>query len=277
MNETTHDTTALFTDKSRIQARALYIGERLDLRSLEQTNRLATFPLFIPTGEDGYVVLFRYGVVVLFHVQPLEEVSFLKQLEPLVSQPFDRHETETADIQVSQVSAKGDEGATNGIVFVREISVERLQVVADILAKSVVLAHYEVSIASAFDAIEPFAIGLKQRVFVRDKSKTLTQYVGDTLLIQHKMVGRVEVTEKPELLWDRPELNRLYARLEDEYELVERHNGIERKLLLIARTVETELDILQNERTLRMEWYVVILIAGEILLSVYDIFFRRGG
>jgi uncharacterized Rmd1/YagE family protein len=45
--------------------------------------------------------------------------------------------------------------------------------------------------------------------------------------------------------------------------------------MLIARTVETEMDILQNQRTLRMEWYVVILIAVEILLSAYDIFVRH--
>jgi uncharacterized Rmd1/YagE family protein len=101
------------------------------------------------------------------------------------------------------------------------------------------------------------------------------QFVGDMLLIQHEMVGRVEISEKPELLWEMPELSRLYGKLEDEFELVERHNSIERKLMLIARTVETEMDILQNQRTLRMEWYVVILIAVEILLSAYDIFVRH--
>lgn len=260
----------LFGERKSIQARALYLGERIDTRNLEQTNRLALSPLLIPSGELGYVALFRYGVVVMFNIQPLEEVTVLKHLSTFVQQPFERHETETLEIRIGE-----REVAENGVVTVQEITVERLQIVADILAKSVVLAHYETTIARAFDAIEPIALAMKHKTFGRDKTSTLMQYVGDTLLIQHKMVGRVEINEKPELLWEMPELTRLFGRLEDEYELVERHNGIERKLNLISSTVETELDILQNQRTLRMEWYVVGLIFVEILLSVYDIFFRH--
>ena len=36
------------------------------------------------------------------------------------------------------------------------------------------------------------------------------------------LIGRVEIEDKPDILWDQPELERLYARLEDEYELHER-------------------------------------------------------
>lgn len=261
----------LFGDTTAIQARALYLGERIDARSLEQTNRLAVFPLVIPAGENGYVALFRYGVVVMFNILPLQEATLLKYLAPFVQESFAKNETETLELRIG-----GREQLENGIATLLDFSVERLQIVADILAKSVVLARYESTIASAFDSIEPMALSMKKRHHIRANSDaTLMQFVGDMLLIQHQMVGRVEISEKPELLWEMPDLTRLYARLEDEFELVERHNSIERKLNLIARTVETELDILQNQRTLRMEWYVVILIAVEILLSAYDIFLRR--
>lgn len=261
----------LFGTTSAIQARAIYLGERIDARSLEQTNRLALSPLVIPAGENGYMMLFRYGVVVMFNVLPLQEATLLKYLAPFVHEAFAKNETESLELRLGE-----RELLVNGIATLLEFSVERLQIVADILAKSVVLAHYEKTIASAFDAIEPMAHSMKKRKHIRANSDaTLMQLIGDMLLIQHEMVGRVEISEKPELLWEMPDLSRLYARLEDEFELVERHNGIERKLMLIARTVETELDIIQNQRTLRMEWYVVVLIAVEILLSAYDIFVRR--
>lgn len=82
------------------------------------------------------------------------------------------------------------------------------------------------------------------------------------------MVGRVEVTEKPELLWDHPEHEQLYLRLEDEYELTERHAALDRKLSLISRTAETVLSILQDKRTLRVEWYITILIVIEIFITL---------
>ncbi|MFY7999962.1 MAG: RMD1 family protein [Candidatus Kapaibacteriota bacterium] len=261
----------LFGETKAIQARALYLGERIETRSLEQTNRLALSPLVIPAGENSYMAIFRYGAVVTFNVLPLQEATLLKYVTPFVHEPFEKIEQETLELRIGE-----REQVENGVATLLSFAVERMQIVADILAKSVVLAHYESTIASAFDSIEPMAHSMKKRKHLRTSSDaTLMQFVGDMLLIQHEMVGRVEISEKPELLWEMPELSRLYGKLEDEFELVERHNSIERKLMLIARTVETEMDILQNQRTLRMEWYVVILIAVEILLSAYDIFVRH--
>jgi len=47
-----------------------------------------------------------------------------------------------------------------GAFYCMSLSIERLQMVADI-AKSVVLSHYETS-ASVFDQIEPFAASLQR-------------------------------------------------------------------------------------------------------------------
>ena len=88
------------------------------------------------------------------------------------------------------------------------------------------------------------------------------------------MLGIVEVGDKPDPIWDFPELNRLYLRLEDEYELRERLLILEQKLSLIARSVETALGILQQDSSHRVEWYIVILIIVEILLSVYEIWIQ---
>jgi len=82
------------------------------------------------------------------------------------------------------------------------------------------------------------------------------------------MMGWVEVSEKPELLWDHPEHERLYLRLEDEYELSERHAALDRKLSLLSRTAQTVLSILQDKRTLRVEWYITILIVIEIFITL---------
>ena len=80
------------------------------------------------------------------------------------------------------------------------------------------------------------------------------------------------MTEKPEILWEHPELERLYQRMADEYELRERHAALERKLELIYRSAETLLDLLHSKRTLRVEWYIVILIVVEVLLTLYEMF-----
>ena len=49
---------------------------------------------------------------------------------------------------------------------------------------------------------------------------------------------------------------------------------LDRKLELISRTVSTTLDLLQTQRGHRVEWYIVGLIVFEIVLTLYEMFFR---
>jgi uncharacterized Rmd1/YagE family protein len=260
---------ALFPDRDTVKGRALFLGESLDLKALETTDYLGTQPLVVAAGERGCAVLFRYGVVVLFGLGPIEEASFLNYLKPFVCQPFSLPETEEVILKRDQA---GGGRVENGVIWLQEFSIERLQILADVLAKSVVLEHYEIGTGKVFDQIEPFAESLQRTTKNERWGKELLRQLGGALSIQHKIVGRVEIIDKPELLWDAPELERLYLRLEDEYEIRERHLALERKLELISRTAETVLDLLQHNTGLRVEWYVVILIVVEILLSLYDLF-----
>ena len=74
-----------------------------------------------------------------------------------------------------------------------------------------------------------------------------------SLLVQQRVSGRVAVAEKPDVLWEKPELERLYARLEDEYELKERVDALDRKLTVIAETANALTDIIDTRRALRLE------------------------
>jgi len=76
------------------------------------------------------------------------------------------------------------------------------------------------------------------------------------------------VDDSPELLWDHPELERLWARLRDDFEIRERSAVLHGKLALIAKTAGTALELLQNRRALRVEWAIVGLIVFEIALTL---------
>jgi uncharacterized Rmd1/YagE family protein len=259
------------SSRTSVKASALFVGRRLDLKGLESSRLLPVLPLIINAGNEGYAVLFRYGAVVLFNLDPAEQVSFLNHIRHLIRDPFDTPDREDIDINMDKDK---EERVENNVISIKDTRPERLQIVADILAKSVVLDHYELRVGDVFDRIEPLADGLQQKGRTPYKDVELLRHIGGTLLIQHTTVGRVEIDEKPEILWEQPELERLYIRLEDEYELRERHLALERKLDLISRTAETLLDLMQHKRSLRVEWYIVILIVIEILLTLYEIFTR---
>ena len=66
------------------------------------------------------------------------------------------------------------------------------------------------------------------------------------------------------------DLDRLYARVEDEYELKERAEALTRKLTVIADTAEVLTDIIDTRRSLRLELTIVILIVIEIAFAIYQ-------
>ena len=100
----------------------------------------------------------------------------------------------------------------------------------------------------------------------------MLKLIGQTLLVQHRVSGRVAVEEKPDVLWDRPDLERLYARLEDEYELKERADTLKRKLDVIVETARALTDIIDADRATRLEATIVVLIVAEIFISLMQIF-----
>src|SRR5438034_11261159 len=70
-------------------------------------------------------------------------------------------------------------------------------------------------------ALPIFAVGLQRRGRTGAQAKELLQQIGDVLLTQHRMVGRVEVEEKPDVLWDHPEIGRASCRERVEIWVVE--------------------------------------------------------
>ena len=83
----------LIPSKASVQVRALFVGRRLELRGLESSRLLPVLPLIISAGDQGYAVLFRYGAVVLFNLEPAEQLSFLNHIKHLIRDPFDAPDT----------------------------------------------------------------------------------------------------------------------------------------------------------------------------------------
>jgi uncharacterized Rmd1/YagE family protein len=251
--------------------RAYLLGGRIDTRSFEMDGAISTAPLTLGLN-GGTALLYRYGVVVLVDVAPDVEGKLFADLRARILDPLETVETEQA---VIGICPDGEEHVDpSGMIVLREASPERLQLVASALSKSLILAHYEMRIAGAFDRIEPLADQLQREGRVVSRVHELLQQIGYVLKTQQFMVARVEVEEKPEVLWDHSELERLYARLQDEYELRERSHAIERKLTLIHDAVGTLLELIQHKSSLRLEWYVVILILIEIALSAYQLVYQ---
>ena len=249
-------------------ARALQLAERIELKGLERPDQFSSTPLAFKAGNVGTVALFRFGAAVFVGMNPLEEEGIIKGLETRLIDPLAERESETVQIVLK---ANGeDQPLPNGTICLKNDAPERVLLLAEALATSVALAYDERRITQAFDRVVPIASSLKQRKLLVGSQGDLLEQIGEALLIQQRLAGRVELADRPDVLWDHPDLERLWVKLTDEYDLGPRARAVGQKLEVIRETADTMADLLSTRTSHRLEWYIIGLICLELLLGLVN-------
>lgn len=250
-----------------LTARALLLGERLDHRGLPRDGAPLVDPVPLAAPEGLTAFAFRWGAVVLIGATPEQEAAIIEMLRPRLTNALAKPIEEVASVLPG---ADQDGVDPDGVIRLRDLTPARLAVVADALAKSAALAHQEVLLTQALDRLEPIVTTLRTEGRLAASSRALQRQIGHALAARSRTTARVEAEDKPELLWDHPELERLHARLADEYELKERSAALDRKLSLIGDTTEGVLTLIHGRRALGLEVAVVVLVGIEVVFTLWE-------
>ena len=243
---------------------ARHLGTHIDTRVLAGDMALRR-----AAGSAGLTFAFRYGVAVTF-------CTALDALAPLdaalmvhVQDAADHLEVETATVTVNSTGKERVED--DGLIVLGEPTQPRLLLVATVLAHTVMLSRDEILVSQAFDRSAPLVADLQVNGKARLSIRAVMRMVGQVLSARHRVMGTAQAGERPDLLWDHPDLDRLYTRLEAEYELRERAEVLERKFGALGDFTDVLLEIAQDKRAVRLEVAVIVLIAVELLLSIAKI------
>jgi uncharacterized Rmd1/YagE family protein len=255
-----------------ITVRALQLGEGLDIKGLEREDAFSANPVAFRTSSNGMAMLFKFGAVAFFNMTPVEEDELVHGLARRIAGPLKEREVETA---VLMIAAEDDHLlSSSGAIRLKSADPEHLLLVGEALAVSVALAYDERRIAAAFEKIEPVGASLIRRRLPAGPKSAMLEQIGEALLIQKRLASRVDLDEKPDVLWDHPELERFWAKLVDEYDLTARARAVERKLVVIRETADTITDLISTRTSHQLEIYIIILIAIELALALYDRFLK---
>jgi len=255
-----------------VTVKALLLGDRIETAGLERHNVLSTAPLTFRIEGGAFLVLFRYGVAVLFGMSPLQEDEILRSLNGRIIGRFARREEESAKIEIAP--ERDEQITSNGTIVLKALLPEHILIIADAVATNLILTHDEHNVSSVFDVIEPLARELAEQGRTPRGRRTILKHIGNALLVQQHVLGLVAVAEKPDVLWERADLERFYAKLENEYELKERADLLTRKLTVISDTAMALADIINTERSLRLERIIIALILIGTIFGAYQLFFR---
>jgi len=255
----------------QLSALVLNIANHIETKKLKSLPVISLAPLTVRLPSAGAAVIFRFGCVVLFASSESDREWLLELLSPFCSGMMDNFLEDSVRILIDSAHPEGPDGDD---IYLKTPDLDRIKIVAEILAKSNQIDFLESRLSSEFDKIEPLALDLVDDGAFSVNTRNLMKTVGTMLLAEQRMANRGDVTDRFNSLLTNPDLVLLHVRLEDEYELTERSLLIEHKLSTIGRTATTLLETMRYSSSHKVEIYILILIFIELLLSVYGYFFH---
>nr|WP_256437605.1 RMD1 family protein [Roseococcus sp. SDR] len=225
----------------------------------------------ILTGAAHPAFAFRWGALVTFDATEAEQAALLARLDGRVINPLALPVSETAQVSGG---AERDEVSETGEIRLMDLGLPRLGLLADALAKSAALSHQEMALARTLDGMEPVVTRLREVGRLGFLSRGLMRAIGAALSARGRANARIQAADKPDLLWEHPELERLHQRLSDEFELPERCEALERKLVMVGEIMQTLLSLIQGQRSLLLEIAVAAFIFIQVVAGLYELVVR---
>lgn len=219
------------------------------------------------------VYLFHFGVIVcinLQHHEIMDVVLYLKKLVPSIDDKaaFTYEDDYSLMIEkVKQISIDND-SMTAGEYFDYQA-----ELITTVLAKSVALEKNEFAVDILLDKVELVINNLREgKLGVSDME--LAKMRADILRFKLGAISNLMILDNPDITWDNAAAAELYSRLSIVFELKERFQILQHKTQTLMDIAESFSDLVHAKRSTRLEWIIIILIALEFGLSIYDIFIR---
>lgn len=260
---------------AEFKLKAIYIAPELPIQKIKDALKYKLLSekrerLVYEAAPRKYVFIYSFGSVVFYDIEDAIENDLVKVLK---------------ELKVGIVKDKIFDGYTviehlkNSVEFnqikLKNIDLEKVKILALVLARSVSLEYYEIQVEKIIDQFSVMNKQLKEKGKLNVSGKELMKTIGNNSFIIEMIISKLALLEKPASAWESEETEWLYNRMSIMFEIEERFKHIEHKLDYIENTSEVMLDALASKRGIMLEWIIIILIIVELLIWFYELWFLR--
>lgn len=263
---------------------AFAIGGDLDLNRLavrlgidrkyrwEEPMRLNPVTFTPSAASDAvWVYLFYFGGIVFLNCSDdiiARCIEGLKQhLEQLREQPQLRFRE---DYRL-EINPAAEPSITNDCAVMPVFKQELLEIICFVIAKSVALERIEEHVDAVFDEVGVMINRLGQGV-LELPDKRLAKLASVVLGFKYTSIAHIMVLDKPESTWDNEEADRFYLTISNLFELRPRYQEIKHKAETLLDVTDVFSSLSHARRSARLEWIIIILIAFEIIMALWQKF-----
>lgn len=254
----TYNLEAVYLSKEINLAKA---SEKLDQNLIGKRREFLTYLL----GSDEYLFVFSFGAVVFVNIAVETQSAIRRSLGKFLTNSVRRPYQESYILENgSKTLEVGDSTARMPTIGSNEI-----EIVVRILAQSVALEYTEDLTDEILTNVEAMNTELeKEGRFLKSTSSILQLSARNNGIIQF-VVSKLSLLDKPDITWEQKNLEILFSRLSDLFELRSRFRNIEYKISFARENSELALTVLQGRRESFLEIIIILLIALDIVLYFF--------
>ena len=255
----------------KVCVRADYYEGQIDLKQFRARYPhypvLATNPLVLEPEKNSYVILTRFGAVVVWDCSDAVLRDLYAEIESL-SGVLNRNDAVRDQLTVH--IGMDQDVVTFNEVWLRELTLEKLKIIALTLAQSVALDRFENEVTLALARFNPVITALRGKGQLKLSEAEVLRAVGFALEVRAAVLANLTLFDDPPETWESETLAYLDNQLYDQFDLEERLSAINQKLIFLTDMNSTLTTLLSNRKSHRLEWIVIVLIAVEIVLYMVE-------
>lgn len=226
--------------------------------------------------SECYMVAFKYGSVVFFNLDRSKRDKYLETTSKHTRGKSKIPRVEEYGV-VIRPALEGWSTFEQDHLLLKRLDINNIRVMSTVLAHTVALDHYSGQVDSMLDVFSSLNQMMEKTGDLTIKKKKLFQLIATNNTTLTDVITKLRLLERSDPAWRYAQYGKIWEGLRQEFEIEERFETLDLKLNLVQNNIKFFLEVLQNRKSDTLEWIIIILISGEICVSIYDLMTRAPG
>lgn len=222
-------------------------------------------------SDKIWIYLYYFGGLVFLNCSDDIIARCIEGLKPYLEQLKEQPQLPFREDYRLQINPAAEPSLTNDCAIMPACKQELLEIICLVLAQSVALERIEERTDAVLDEMEGL-ISRLNRGKLELPDKDLARLTSTVLGFKYISVAKIMVLDKPDSTWDNLELERFYLTISALFELRPRYQEIKHKSETLLDLTDVFSNLSHARRSARLEWIIIILIAFEIIMALWQQF-----
>jgi uncharacterized Rmd1/YagE family protein len=160
-------------------------------------------------------------------------------------------------------------------IVVRAIDRRLIELVSLVAAQSAAMEYYEEDVDLVLARLNKISASLSETGKLAVRPREMLRFIGEGMSTHNQVVFTLALLDTPDLAWEDETLDRIYVGLRSQLDIGDRFRALDLKLRMIQEGFSLFVELRHERRNYALEFTVTVLVALEVVLFVYEIFYRH--